>query len=463
IEGHMGEPKQRPPYPVEKGLWGCPTCINNVETLSNIPVIIRDGAEEYAKVGVPGSTGTKIFSLVGKVKNTGLVEVPMGISIGEIVNDIGGGSSTDKLIKAVQTGGPSGGCIPISKFDLSVDFDSLAEAGSIMGSGGLIVMDEGTCMVDIAKYYMGFLKDESCGKCYTCRKGTQRMYEILEDISTGNGTLEQLDLLEELAHVVADTTMCGLGQTASNPVLSTLRYFREEYIEHIVDGRCRAGVCKDLVGAPCQSTCPIGTEAWRYVAHIARGEYEDAYKAIREANPFPSICARVCDHKCEERCRLGQTGTRPVAIRALKRFITDKIDPSIYQPIKALEKKTDRVAVIGAGPAGLTATHYLSLLGYQVTIFETDSKPGGMMFRYIPAYRLPREVLTKEIDAILDENVTLKCNHELGKDITIEKLFADGFKAVFVAVGAQKGRRLRLENEESEGVFPSIEFLKAYN
>lgn len=463
IEGHMGEPRQRPPYPVQKGLWGRPTCINNVETLSNIPVIISKGADEYAKVGVPGNSGTKIFSLVGKIKNTGLVEVPMGTTIREIIYDIGGGSIGKVPIKAVQTGGPSGGCIPAEKFDLSIDYESLAEAGSIMGSGGMIVMDEDSCMVDIAKYYMNFLRDESCGKCYPCRKGTQRMYEILEDISEGRGTLEQLDLLEELAHVVADTTMCGLGQTASNPVLSTLRYFREEFIEHIVDSRCRAGVCKDLVGAPCQSTCPIGTEAWRYIAHITRGEYEEAYKAIRETNPFPSICARVCDHKCEERCRLGQTGTRPVAIRALKRFITDKIDPSVFQPTRALEKKTDKVAVIGAGPAGLTASHYLSLLGYQVTIFEADSEPGGMMFSCIPAYRLPREVLTKEIDAILDENVTLKCNHELGKDITIEKLFADGFKAVFVAVGAQKGRRLRLENEESEGVFPSIEFLKAYN
>jgi len=463
IEGRMGEPRQRPPYPVNKGLWGRPTCINNVETLSNVPVIITKGAAEYAKVGVPGNSGTKIFSLVGKIRNTGLVEVPMGITIREILYDIGGGSIGKASLKAVQTGGPSGGCIPSEKFDLAIDYDSLTEAGSIMGSGGMIVMDENTCMVDIAKYFMKFLKDESCGKCFTCRKGTQRMHEILEDISEGRGTEEQVDLLEQLAHVVADTTMCGLGQTASNPVLSTLRYFRQEYMEHILDSRCRAGVCKELVGAPCQSACPIGTEAWRYVAHIARGEYEDAYRAIREANPFPSICARVCDHKCEDRCRLGQTGNRPVAIRALKRFVTDHVDPSVYHPARSLEKKTDRVAVVGAGPAGLTASHCLSLMGYQVTLFEADSKPGGMMFSCIPAYRLPREVLVKEIAAILDENVTLKCNQELGKDITIEKLFADGFKAIFVAVGAQKGRRLRLEGEESKGVLPSIEFLKAYN
>ncbi|MDP8207875.1 MAG: NADH-ubiquinone oxidoreductase-F iron-sulfur binding region domain-containing protein [Candidatus Electryonea clarkiae] len=463
IEGKIGEPKQRPPFPVEKGLWGRPTCINNVETLSNVPVIISKGADQYSKVGVPGNSGTKIFSLVGKIKNTGLVEVPMGTTIREIIYDIGGGSVGNAPIKAVQTGGPSGGCIPAEKFDLAIDYDTLAEAGSIMGSGGMIVMDENSCMVDIAKYYMNFLKDESCGKCYTCRKGTQRMFEILEDISQGKGTLEQLDLLEELAHVVADTTMCGLGQNASNPVLSTLRYFREEYIEHVIDKHCRAGVCKDLVGAPCQAACPIGTEAWRYVAHIAEGEYEKAYLAIRETNPFPSICSRVCDHKCEERCRLGQTGTDPVAIRALKRFVTDNVDPAIYKPERTGEKKSDKVAIIGAGPAGLTAAHNLSLKGYPVTVFETDSKPGGMMFSCIPAYRLPREVLEKEIDSILDENITMQFNTVLGKDITIDKLFKDGYKSVFVGIGAQKERRLKLEGEESEGVYPSIEFLKAYN
>jgi NADH-quinone oxidoreductase subunit F len=228
IQGLIGEPRQRPPYPIEKGIKGHPTCINNVETLANIPVIINRGAKEYAKVGVPGNTGTKIFSLVGKIRNTGLVEVPLGISISDVVYDIGGGSVSKAKIKAVQTGGPSGGCIPASMFDLPIDYDSLAEAGSIMGSGGMIVMDENTCMVDVAKYFMNFLKEESCGKCFTCRKGTQRMYEILDDISNGKGTLAHLDLLEELAQVVKDTTMCGLGQSASNPVLSTIRYFREK-------------------------------------------------------------------------------------------------------------------------------------------------------------------------------------------------------------------------------------------
>ncbi len=255
IEGKMGEPRQRPPFPVEKGINGKPTAINNVETWANIPIIIGKSSAEYAKIGTKNNSGTKIFSLVGKVRNTGLVEVPMGISIDSIVNDIGGGASRKAEIKAVQTGGPSGGCIPKSRFDLPIDYDSLAEAGSIMGSGGLIVMDENTCMVDVAKYFMSFLKDESCGKCFICRKGTQRMYEILEDVSEGRGSLEQLDLLEELARVVQDTSMCGLGQTASNPVLSTLRYFRDEYIKHIRDKQCPAGVCKALITYSINENC----------------------------------------------------------------------------------------------------------------------------------------------------------------------------------------------------------------
>jgi NADH:ubiquinone oxidoreductase subunit F (NADH-binding) len=266
IEGKMGEPRQRPPYPVEKGIDGKPTAINNVETWANIPVILRGGAAAFAAVGTETSTGTKIFSLVGKVKNTGLVEVPMGITINEIVYDIGGGPSGKRKIKAVQTGGPSGGCIPESRFDLAIDYDNLTRVGSIMGSGGMIVMDEDTCMVDVAKYFMNFLKDESCGKCFTCRKGTQRMYELLDDITKGEAAPGSLELLEELAEVVKDTTMCGLGQTAPNPPLSTLRYFREEYEAHLRERKCPAGVCKALV----------------------------TYAIVAEACTGCGVCAKVC-------------------------------------------------------------------------------------------------------------------------------------------------------------------------
>ena len=464
IEGKMGEPRQRPPYPIEKGIDGKPTAINNVETWANVPLIIKNGAHEFAKIGTSQNSGTKIFSLVGKIRNTGLVEVPMGITIQRIVDEIGGGAPGTARIKAVQTGGPSGGCIPSSMFDLPIDYESLSKAGSIMGSGGMIVMDENTCMVDIAKYFMSFLKDESCGKCFTCRKGTQRMYEILDGISRGKGALEQLNLLEELALVVKDTTMCGLGQSASNPVLSTLRYFREEYERHIVQKKCDAFVCRELVGTPCQSACPLGTEAWRYVAHLARGEYKAAYRVIRETNPFPSVCARVCDHACEERCRLGSTGNRPVAIRALKRFITDNVDPSVYKPAPpAASADAPKVAVVGSGPAGLTAAHYLSLGGFRVEVFEADAEPGGMLISGIPSYRLRREVLRKEIASLIDGNITMHCGKALGRDFSLDDLFAGGFKSVFLALGAHKSRRLNIEGEDLEGVYPAIQFLKAFN
>jgi NADH-quinone oxidoreductase subunit F len=465
VEGFMGEPRQRPPYPIARGIDGHPTCINNVETLANIPVIINRGADEYVKVGTPGNTGTKIFSLVGKIRNTGLVEVPLGMTIGEVVHDIGGGPPGRAKIKAVQTGGPSGGCIPAERFDLPVDFDSLKEAGSIMGSGGMIVMDEDTCMVDVAKYFMAFLKDESCGKCFTCRKGTQRMHEILEDITEGRGTLDHLDLLEELAVVVRDTSMCGLGQSAANPVLSTLRYFRREYERHIVDKRCDAFVCRNLVGPPCQSACPVGTEAWRYVAHIARGEFEQAYQVIREANPFPSVCARACDHKCELRCRAGTSGGDPIAIRALKRFVTDRIDPSTFVPPRQewTDGEPPRIAVVGAGPAGLSAAHSLSLKGYKVTVFEAEPEPGGMLYCAIPEYRLPHEIITKEIDSLLDDNIEVVCNTKLGTDFTVDSLQDDGYSAVLLALGAHKSRPLGLDNEDVPGVYPSIDFLKAFN
>jgi NADH-quinone oxidoreductase subunit F len=465
VEGKMGEPRQRPPFPIEKGIDDKPTAINNVETWANIPLIFKLGSKKFASIGTKGNSGTKIFSLVGKIKNTGLVEVPMGMTIKKIVYDIGGGSASKSRIKAVQTGGPSGGCIPSDMFDLPVDYETLADAGSIMGSGGMIVMDENTCMVDVAKYFMNFLKDESCGKCFTCRKGTQRMYEILDDISKGKGTLEHIDLLKELAEVVKDTTMCGLGQTASNPILSTLRYFYDEYRRHVVDKKCDAFVCRDIVGAPCQAACPLDTEVWRYVALIEKGEYEEAYKVIRSSNPFPSVCARVCGRKCENRCNIAASGGQAIAIRAMKRFITDRVDPSVYKPLRAADRVKDvnRIAVVGAGPAGLSAAHYLSLLGHKVTIIDAGNEPGGMLVSCIPSYRLPLDVTRREIKLLLDENIILRKRTKLGQDITIDDLFKDGFKAIFLAIGADKSWRLGLKGEDTKGIYSSMQFLKAFN
>ncbi|GBC78462.1 NADP-reducing hydrogenase subunit HndC [bacterium HR08] len=247
VEGRVSEPRQRPPYPVQRGVWGYPTVINNVETWANIPIILERGPEWFARLGTATSKGTKIFSLVGKVANTGLVEIPMGMTLRDLVEEIGGGALPPREIKAVQIGGPSGGCLPKALFDLPIDYESLTEAGAMMGSGGLIVMDDRTCMVDVARYFMDFLRDESCGKCLPCREGTHRMYELLTAMCEGRATDADLELLEELAQVVKETSLCGLGQTAPNPVLTTLRYFRSEYEAHIRQKRCPAGVCKALI------------------------------------------------------------------------------------------------------------------------------------------------------------------------------------------------------------------------
>ncbi|HOP80185.1 MAG TPA: NADH-ubiquinone oxidoreductase-F iron-sulfur binding region domain-containing protein, partial [Armatimonadota bacterium] len=465
IEGYTGEPRQRPPFPIQKGINGKPTAINNVETWANIPIIIRDGAKAYASIGTPNNSGTKIFSLVGKVKHTGLVEMPMGTTIGEIVYNVGGGAVGNSKIKAVQTGGPSGGCIPASSFDLPVDYDTLAKFGSIMGSGGMIVMDEDTCMVDVAKYFMNFLKNESCGKCFTCRKGTQRMYELLEDITLGAGTPESIALLEELAYVVKDTTMCGLGQSASNSVLSSLKHFRNEYEQHVVEGKCPSYVCKDLVGVPCQTACPVGTEIWRYIAQIEHKNYVDAYKTIRESNPFPSVCARVCNHPCEDRCKSGTSGGQPINIRALTRFVTDNVDPGVYKPViePQFGDKHPQVAVVGGGPAGLTAAHYLSLKGCKVTIFEQESELGGMLLSVIPEYKLPGEVLKSEIASLLNDNITLKYGTVLGRDITVDGLLKDNFDAVFLSFGAHNSSGLQSDIKDIQGVYPLLDYVKSVN
>jgi NADH-quinone oxidoreductase subunit F len=472
IEGKRGMPRPRPPFPAVQGLFGKPTVINNVETLSNLPVILDRGAEWYAAMGTKGSKGTKVFALSGMVRRTGLVEIPMGTSLREVVYTIGGGIPNNKRCKAVQIGGPSGGCVPEAHLDIPTDYEQLKSFGTIMGSGGLVVVDESTCMVDFAKYFMEFIQNESCGKCIPCREGTRRMLEILEAITRPRHKEDDLDALlrvqgimhlQKLAETIKATSLCGLGQSAPNPVLSTLQWFRDEYEAHVFERRCPSGSCKELVGAPCQNGCPVGTEVWRYVAHISRGEYSDAYRVIRDANPFPSACARVCHHPCEQVCRAGATGGSPIAIRTLKRFVVDTIVPPERIPVIPARADAARIAVIGAGPAGLAAAHSLSLLGHQVTVFEREAQAGGMLTAAIPEYRLPRKLLGREIDALLNPNIQVLYRQSLGRDFTIDSLLSDGFRAVFVATGSHLSKKLDLPGEDVAGIIPGIKFLKAYN
>lgn len=461
IEGKMGEPRPRPPFPAEAGLWGKPTNINNVETWANIPPIMCRGAEWFASYGTEGSKGTKVFSLVGNIMNNGLVEVPMGTKIADIVYETGGGCGKFAL-KAIQLGGPSGGCITADMVDLVVDYEVLKEVGAIMGSGGMVVMDERTCMVDIARYFLDFTQGESCGKCTPCREGTRQMLILLDKICAGEATMDDLELLYELSLAVRDASLCGLGQTAPNPVLSTIQYFREEYEEHIVDKYCRASVCSRLMVAPCENTCPAAIDVPMYIDAIKHGRYKEAFDVIYRDNPLPGICGRVCPALCERRCRRGLLD-EAIGIRELKRFAADQVVAAGMGPdLTPVAPKNKTVGVVGAGPAGLTAAYYLARLGYKVTIYEALPVAGGMMAVGIPEFRLPREALNREIAWIEKAGVEIKTNTAVGKDITVEELRGK-HDAVFIAVGAHKDQELGVEGDKLKGVVSGVSFLRDVN
>ena len=464
IEGKRGMPRARPPFPAVAGLWGNPTNINNVETYANIRSIILGGSAAYAAIGTQGSKGTKIFSLTGKINNTGLVEVPMGTTLREVIYNIGGGIPRGRHFKAAQMGGPSGGCLPAKFLDLPIDYESLTEAGSMMGSGGMIVMDEKTCMVDIARFFLSFTQDESCGKCVPCRIGTKRMLEILTRITKGEGKEGDIELLMEIGPIVKDSALCGLGQTCPNPVLSTINHFRHEYEAHILEKYCPSGACEALVYAPCENTCPVRCDAVGYTSLIAEGRYREALNLIRLNMPLAGVCGRICNHPCENMCKRGEID-EPVAISSLKRFASDwELLEGIMVPPSFLEKpKNERVAIVGAGPAGLNAAYHLGRRGFQVTIFESLPMAGGMLAVGIPDYRLPRNNLENDIRFICQHHVEIKTGRTLGKDFTLQDLFSQGFKAVFLAMGAHLNQKMNTPGEDSDGVIPGINFLRQVN
>jgi NADH-quinone oxidoreductase subunit F len=462
VEGRRGMPRARPPFPAQAGLDGKPTNINNVETLANIRPLILKGVDEYTKYGTQESKGTKIFSLAGKVNNTGLVEVPIGISIRKVVFDIGGGIPKGRRFKAVQMGGPSGGCVPERYLDMPIDYGSLQSIGAIMGSGGMVVMDENNCMVEIARFFLSFTQSESCGKCSPCRLGTKEMLHILTRITRGEGLERDLKVLREVGKVVRDASLCGLGQTCPKPVLSTLQYFAEEYEAHIREKRCPAAVCEALVTSPCRHTCPVGIDVPHYVALIAEGKYAEAAELIRERNPFPAICGRICHHPCEVKCRRGELD-EAVAIRSLKRFAADwYFQHETVPPEPFPRTRSQKAAVIGAGPAGLTCAFFLARLGYPVTVFEALGAGGGMLSVAIPDFRLPKEMLQKEIEYIVRRGVEIRYNHPIGTQFSINDIFKEGYEAVFIAAGTQKSQRVGIPGEEEgvEGLLYGLSFLR---
>ena len=461
VEGKRGMPRARPPFPAQAGLDGRPTNINNVETWANIPLIITNGVEWYSQVGTENSKGTKIFSLAGKVNNTGLVEVPIGVAIKEVIFDIGGGIPKGRKFKAVQMGGPSGGCVPTQYLNLPIDYDTLQRIGAIMGSGGMVVMDENNCMVEIARFFLSFTQSESCGKCAPCRLGTTQLLEILTRITQGKGRIEDIQTIKELGETIMTSSLCGLGQTAPKPALSTLKYFLKEYEDHILEHRCAGATCDSMVISACQHACPAGIDVPNYMAAIASGKHEKAVEIIRERNPFPAVCGRICIHPCEFKCRRGELD-ESVAIRSLKRYAADWYFDHIGKAKEPFPVTRDqKVAVVGGGPAGLTCAYFMAEMGYKATVFEAQSVAGGMLGIAIPEFRLPREVIQAEVEYIESRGVEIRYNSPIDARHTVNDLLEEGYQAVFIAAGAQASKRIDIpgEKEDLVGLHYGLQFL----
>jgi len=467
-EGKAGRPSPRPPFPAQKGLYGRPTNINNVETWCNVPVIVARGGDWFAGFGTEASAGTKVFSLVGKVRNSGLVELPLGTPLEAMVYGMGGGAGPRKRVKAVQSGGPSGGCVPARLFKTPIDYEELAKIGAIMGSGGMVVMDQDNCMVDVARYFVGFTAGESCGKCAPCREGLSQMRRILESVARGEAAEEDLATLEELALVVRDSALCGLGQTAANPVLTTLSHFRGEYLRHIREKRCEAGVCESLYLALCENSCPLHMNIPGYLQLLKENRIEEAFELTLRENPLPGTIGRICHFHCRMRCRREQLD-EPVSQGEIHRYLADTMykmgrERAVYNRLvkEKLPPTGKTVAVVGAGPAGLAAAFWLARLGHEVTVFDAASEAGGIPRWGIPAYRLPKEVLRKEVAFIRRLGVRFVFNTRIGPDLSWERLAAMS-DAVLVAAGATEDISLGVPGEGLEGAVPGYRFLEEIN
>ncbi|MHB9152781.1 MAG: FAD-dependent oxidoreductase [Spirochaetales bacterium] len=465
IEGKAGRPAPRPPFPAQKGLHDRPTTINNVETWCNVPVIIARGGEYFASFGTPTSTGTKVFSFVGKVRNTGLVELQMGSTLESAVYGMCEGMGPKKKIKGLQSGGPSGGCIPSSLFKTPIDYEHLAELGAIMGSGGMVVMDQDNCMVDVARYFISFTASESCGKCTPCREGTSQMLNILQGVADGDASEQDLKTLESLAISVKDSALCGLGQTAANPVLTTLKYFRDEYIQHIKAKRCPAGVCENLYVALCESSCPLHMNIPGYLQLLKENRIEDAFELTLRENPLPGSLGRICHFHCRMRCRRDMLD-EPVSQGEIHRYLADSMykmgrEKSIYNRLikEKLPATGKKIAIIGAGPAGLAASFWLSRLGHEVTVYDASSEAGGVLRWGIPSYRLPKDVLKKEISFIQKLGARFIFNTRMETKEQWQRLL-DASDAVVVATGAGKEISLGIPGENLKGVIPAGDLLK---
>jgi NADH-quinone oxidoreductase subunit F len=466
LESHAGRPRSRPPFPAQKGLFGKPTNVNNVETWYNVAPIVSRGPAWFTETGSAKSAGTKVFSLVGKVRNTGLVEMPLGTPLSRFIYDIGGGGAGGSDIKAVQTGGPSGGCIPADMFDTPVDYETLAQLGSIMGSGGMVVMDDDNCMVDVARYFIEFTHSESCGKCVPCRVGLDKALRLLNRFTVGEATHADIASLDELCRMVRDTSLCQLGTSAPNPVLTSLRHFRHEFEDHIVARRCRAGVCEDLALSPCENSCPLHMNIPRFLQLYKEGRLEDAFLSVILDNPLPASTGRVCQHPCDNRCRRAGID-EPVNMRDVHRsiadqvFLSDRFEPMVER-VRAvrLEPTGREIAVVGAGPTGLACAYYLALLGHSVVVHDSRPAAGGMLRYALPEYRLPKSVLDREIELIERLGVRFEFNVDVGDEVTLNDL-SHRYDAVFLAIGTWKEGWVYLPGTELTGVMPALPFLEA--